>query len=180
MPLCAGFVPGVRLGGHFEGRLAHRLGVVGARDDHRVRPGVASPGTLVSPSVDCDSVEAMNDENPEADIHSATSGDSSHGGVTVTAEPVDPDVGESEIPASTAPPPLSPHAARASRTTQAHTPSRTLEVYDARRRRSESNRRPTRMARRPVNAAALGKPYRNRSTGLNTSPTWTRRLNPHF
>ena len=53
--------------------------------------GVALPGTLVRPSFDCDSVEAMSDENPEGDIHSATSGGSSQGGVTVTAEPGDPE-----------------------------------------------------------------------------------------
>ena len=37
-------------------------------------PGVALPGTLVRPSFDCESVEAMSDEKPDGEIHSATSG----------------------------------------------------------------------------------------------------------
>ena len=62
-------------------------------------PGVALPGTLVRPSFDCESVEATSDEKPDGEIHSATSGGVAHGGDTVTAEPGDPDVGDSEIPA---------------------------------------------------------------------------------
>ena len=89
-------------------------------------PGVALPGTLVRPSVDCESVEATSDENPDGEIHSATSGGVAHGGDTVTAEPGDPDVGDSEIPASSSSPPLPPQAASARRTTIRHKPSRTL------------------------------------------------------
>ena len=44
-------------------------------------PGVAWPGTLVRPSFDCESVEAMSDENPDGEIHSATSGGLAQGGV---------------------------------------------------------------------------------------------------
>ena len=131
-------------------RLAHGLRVVGARDDDVYVPGVTLPGTLVRPSFDCDSVEATSDENPEGDIHSATSGGSSQGGVTVTAEPGDPDVGDSEIPASSSSPWPPPHAASARATRSRQSPSRTLVSYEARSRRSDSSRLPTRAARRAV------------------------------